>query len=91
MRGGVADNGCKQTTTGHSENTCTLTFHCELGLRAVMEGFTAVGAPVGHGQFVDTETVFSALVFQGILCSGVDEHPLPHPLHLTRVQTHLHL
>lgn len=83
MRGGAVSNGGKQTTTGHSENTCTLTFHCELGLRAIMEGFTAVGTPVGHGQFVDGETVFSALVFQCILGSRVDQHPLPHPLHLS--------
>lgn len=80
--GGVVSNGGKQTTTGHSENTCILTFHCELGLRAVMEGLAAVGAPVGHGQFVYGKTVFSAPVFQCILRSRVDKHSLPHPLHL---------
>lgn len=79
----VSGNGAKQTTTWHSENTCTLTFHCELGLRAVMEGLTAVGASVGHGELVDGETVFSALVFDGVLGSVVDQHPLSHPLHLS--------
>lgn len=54
------------------ENTCTLTFHSELGLRAVVEGFAAVGAPVGCGQFVDGETVFEALVFKCVLGSRVD-------------------
>lgn len=66
----------------HSENTCTLTFHSELGLCAVMEGFAAVGASVGCGQFVDSETVFEALVFECVLGSRVDEHSLPHPLNL---------
>lgn len=56
----------------HSENTCTLTFHSELGLCAVVEGFAAVGASVGCGQFVDGETVFEALVFKCVLGSRVD-------------------
>lgn len=56
-----------------------------------MESLTAVGAPIRHGQFVDGETVFSALVFHRTLGSRVDQHPLPHPLHLSSVQTHLHL
>lgn len=71
MGGKVSDHG-KQTNAGHSENTCTLTFHSKLGLCAVMEGFAAVGAPVRHGQLVDGETVFEALVSQCILGSGVD-------------------
>lgn len=75
----------------HSENTCTLTFHSELGLRAVVEGFAAVGAAVGRGHLVDGQAVSEALVLECVLGSGVDQDSLSHPLDLPRLQAHLHL
>ncbi|TNN61902.1 hypothetical protein EYF80_027918 [Liparis tanakae] len=89
--GGAVGNGGKQTTPRRSDDACTLTLHRELGLRAVVEGFAAVGAPVRYGQFVEGETVAAAVVCEGAPGPRVDQYPLPHPLHFSRIHTHLHL
>ena len=70
---------------------CTLTLHGELGLRAVVERLAAVAAAVGDGQLVDGQAVRAPLPFQAVLGPRVQQHPLPHPLHLPRVQAHFHL
>ncbi|KPP72423.1 carboxy-terminal domain RNA polymerase II polypeptide A small phosphatase 1-like [Scleropages formosus] len=52
---------------------------------------TAVGTTVGDAQAVDGEAPPLTRAPHRVLGARLDDHALPHPLHLSRLQVHLHL